>query len=118
MCPYREVSSFQRLNACKKLFFGKEDVSLLEWCPHTFCTNISIQWQVARLALEILKKLLAKHEISLDDFGNTSHDLGGGVSSLPISPGHSLLVHMFNDSHLLKKVLRHHYVMPFLSEPF
>ena len=89
---------------------------LIERCPLTSCTNISIQWQVARLALEILKKLLDKHEISLDDFGNTSHDLGGGMSSLPISPGHSLLVHMFNDSHLLKKVLHHHYVKPFLSE--
>ena len=75
-------------------------------CPHTSCINIFIQWQVARLALEILKKLLDKHEISLDDFGNTSHDLGGGgVSSFPISTGHSLLVHMFNDSHLLKKVI-------------
>ena len=69
------------------------------------CQLSSFQWQVARLALEILKKLLSKHEISLDDFSNMSHDLGGGVAALPAPPGHSLLVHMFNDSHLLKKVI-------------
>ena len=64
------------------------------------------QWQVAALSLEVLHKLLSSHEISPDDFTDHSYELpGGGVALLPKPPGHSLLLHMMNDSQLLRKVL-------------
>lgn len=64
------------------------------------------QWQVAGLSLAILHKLLTSHEISPDDFTDQSYELsGGGVVTVPKPPGHTLLIHMMNDSQLLRKVL-------------
>ena len=57
----------------------------VESLSHTY-----LQWQVARCSLAFG---LSKHE----DFTDVSHDLGVGVAS----PGHSLLVHMYNDSQLI-----------------
>ena len=63
------------------------------------------QWEVAGLSLAILHKLLTSHEISPGDFTDQSYELpGGGVGTVPKPPGHTLLIHMMNDSQLLRKV--------------
>ncbi|XP_046581767.1 nuclear pore complex protein Nup205-like [Haliotis rubra] len=65
------------------------------------------KWQVSASALEILCKLLQDHEIHEDDFRDTLVDIqGGGIVSANKPPGHTLLLHMLNDSGLLKMVLR------------
>ena len=78
--------------------------------PSSFVLPLSLspltQWQVAGLSLAILHKLLTSHEISPDDFTDQSYELsGGGVVTVPKPPGHTLLIHMMNDSQLLRKVL-------------
>ena len=90
-------------NPAEKVFVLLHSFPSPQLSTHSFP---DLQWQVARLALEILKKLLSQHEISLDDFSQSYDIPGGGRAALPLPkpPGHSLLVHMLNDSHLLRKV--------------
>ena len=64
-----------------------------------------LQWEVASSALEVLYKLLSSHELSPDHFSEQPFALADGtVAMAPQPPGHSLLVHMMNDSRLLRKV--------------
>ncbi|XP_064397234.1 nuclear pore complex protein Nup205-like isoform X2 [Halichondria panicea] len=67
--------------------------------------NAEEKWQVASLALEILHKLLLSYEVSPEDFVNQYYDtpeMGGAM--VPKQPGHTLLLHMLNDSKLLRKI--------------
>ena len=60
---------------------------------------------VASGALKILHKLLANHEISSDDLIEQQHEISQGrFVSLPKQPGFTILLHLFNDSALLRKV--------------
>ncbi len=73
--------------------------------PHHTTHTPHTQWQVASLALEILHKLLLSYEVSPEDFVNQYYDtpeMGGAM--VPKQPGHTLLLHMLNDSKLLRKV--------------
>ena len=55
--------------------------------------------------LEILEKLLSSHSVSLEDFYDQQVEVqGGGTAVANKPPGHSLLIHMLNDSPLLKMV--------------
>ncbi len=72
---------------------------------HTTHNHPHTQWQVASLALEILHKLLLSYEVSPEDFVSQYYDtpeMGGAM--VPKQPGHTLLLHMLNDSKLLRKV--------------
>ena len=66
---------------------------------------ICVQWEVARLCLEVLHQLLLSHVMAPEDFTDQQYQLPeGGVVTLPKPPGHVILQHMLNDSLLLKKV--------------
>ena len=65
------------------------------------------QWEVATLALDVLYKLLSSHEFTEEDFTDITYQIpnrDSEVAILPKSPGHSLLIHLMNASHFLKKV--------------
>ena len=60
---------------------------------------------MASLALGILHKLLLSHEVTAEDFVDQFYntpEMGGAM--VPKQPGHTLLLHMLNDSKLLRKV--------------
>lgn len=64
-----------------------------------------LQWEVGRLALHIMHKLLVCHEISAEDFTEHQYKLPqGDIAIVPHLPGHIVLEHMLRDSPLLKKV--------------
>ncbi len=85
--------------------FQKHTTHTTHTHTHTLLTTTHPQWQVASLALEILHKLLLSYEVSPEDFVNQYYDtpeMGGAM--VPKQPGHTLLLHMLNDSKLLRKV--------------
>ncbi len=55
--------------------------------------------------LSILNKLLCDHEVSLEDFYDQHVEVqGSGTVPANKPPGHTLMVHMLNDSSTLKMV--------------
>ena len=89
---------------------------------HTHC--ISLQWTVASSALKILLKLVDQHELSSEDLIEQNYEIlqgaaGGGVVGgvggghatqfikLPKPPGFNILLHLLNDTPLLRKVRMH-----------
>ena len=72
---------------------------------HSAYVSLSLQWEVATLALDVLYKLLSSHEFTEDDFQDSTYQLPNReVATVPKSPGHSLLVHLMNNSQVLRKV--------------
>ena len=61
---------------------------------------------MAASVLEILHKLLSSHYVSLEDFAEVPVELPGGEGTATANkpPGHVLMVHMLNDSGMLKMV--------------
>ena len=86
---------------------------------------ISLQWTVASSALKILLKLVDQHELSSEDLIEQNYEIlqgaagGGGVVGgvggghatqfikLPKPPGFNILLHLLNDTPLLRKVRMH-----------
>ena len=67
--------------------------------------SLPLQWEVATLALDVLYKLLSSHEFTEDDFQDSTYQLPNReVAIVPKSPGYSLLVHLMNNSQVLRKV--------------
>ncbi|KAJ8314739.1 hypothetical protein KUTeg_006889 [Tegillarca granosa] len=65
------------------------------------------KWEIASSALEIMSKLLHDHEIIQEDFVDQLVELQtGGTVIASKSPGHILIIHMLNDSSLLRMILR------------
>lgn len=62
------------------------------------------QWSVATGALEILCKLMESHEVCVEDFLDQQVETPGGKSVGYKPPGHTLLLHMLNETGLLKMV--------------
>ena len=55
--------------------------------------------------LEILHKLLSNHDIGLDDFIDQHVEVQGeGTGLVQKPPGHTLMIHMLNDTSMLKMV--------------
>ena len=55
--------------------------------------------------LEIIQKLMATHRVAIEDFQDQQVTvLGGGSAVTNKPPGHTLLIHMLNNSALLKTV--------------
>ena len=91
---------------------------------HTHTHYISLQWTVASSALKILLKLVDQHELSSEDLIEQNYEIlqgaaGGGVVGgvggghatqfikLPKPPGFNILLHLLNDTPLLRKVRMH-----------
>ncbi|XP_055955132.1 nuclear pore complex protein Nup205 [Patella vulgata] len=69
--------------------------------------NTEEKWEIAVCTLEIMCKLLHEHEVKEIDFIDQVVEIqGGGAVSTNKPPGHVLLLHMLNDSGLLKMILR------------
>ena len=63
------------------------------------------QWEIAAAVTKILAKLLANHEPQPEDFIDQMVEMqGGGTAVANKPPGHHLLIHMLNDSSMLKLV--------------
>ena len=63
------------------------------------------QWRVASSVLHILHKLLDGYEMTHDDFIDRKVEVPGeGERSAYKPPGHSLMLHMLNDTPMLKMV--------------
>ena len=55
--------------------------------------------------LEVLYKLLYQHEVIAEDFIDQTVDIqGGGTVLANKSPGHNIMVHLLNDTAMLKMV--------------
>ena len=55
--------------------------------------------------LEVLFKLLYQHEVVAEDFIDQTVDIqGGGTVLANKSPGHNIMVHLLNDTAMLKMV--------------
>ena len=55
--------------------------------------------------LEVLYKLLYQHEVVAEDFIDQTVDIqGGGTVLANKSPGHNIMVHLLNDTAMLKMV--------------
>ena len=55
--------------------------------------------------LEVLFKLLYQHEVVPEDFIDQTVDIqGGGTVLANKSPGHNIMVHLLNDTAMLKMV--------------
>ena len=55
--------------------------------------------------LEVLFKLLYQHEVVAEDFIDQTVDIqGGGTVLASKSPGHNIMVHLLNDTAMLKMV--------------
>ena len=64
-----------------------------------------LQWEVAASVLHILYKLLERHEVMFEDFVEQQVELAGeGVITLNKPPGYSIMLHMLNDTPMLKMV--------------
>ncbi|XP_033102050.1 nuclear pore complex protein Nup205-like isoform X2 [Anneissia japonica] len=64
------------------------------------------KWEVASKSLKIFHKLLRDHDPSIEDFMDQVLDIQGGGKTVANKPaGHHLLLHLLNDSHLLKLML-------------
>ncbi|XP_064596049.1 nuclear pore complex protein Nup205-like [Liolophura sinensis] len=85
------------------LLFIRDDV-LLKFASRAY-KNASEKWSVAAGALEILCKLMESHEVCLEDFLDQQVETPGGKSVGYKPPGHTLLLHMLNETGLLKMVL-------------
>ncbi len=58
--------------------------------------------------LSIFTKLLSEHEVMLEDFCDQHMELqGGGTTLANKPPGHTLLIHMLNDSSTHRMVSRY-----------
>ncbi|XP_078583600.1 nuclear pore complex protein Nup205-like isoform X3 [Branchiostoma floridae x Branchiostoma japonicum] len=69
--------------------------------------NPGEKWQVTSGVLQVLHKLLQYHEMSPEDFLDQTIEVqGGGTTIANKPPGHTLLIHMLNDSPLLKTILQ------------
>ena len=75
------------------------------------CLACTIQWEVCCAALEILQLLLAEHQPAASNFtsgalADASHQQVQHGSSMDLGapPGHTILLHMLNESPLLTKV--------------
>ena len=67
--------------------------------------TVGFQWQVAAAVLGVLQKLLDAHEIVYEDFLDQKVELTGeGIVTLHKPAGHSLMLHMLNDTAMLKMV--------------
>ena len=70
-------------------------------------STVFLQWEVGAAVLEILHKLLSSHQVFREDFVDVVVETPGGgqegaVANKP--PGHTLLLHMLNDSAMLRMV--------------
>ena len=64
-----------------------------------------LQWDVGASVLEVFFKLLQQHEFVLEDFIDQTVDVqGGGTVLANKSPGHNIMVHLLNDTAMLKMV--------------
>ena len=79
--------------------------------PHKILHNLdlfillSLQWEVGAKVLEILCKLMVAHEVDAEDFSDQTVELqSGGTVVANKRPGHTLLIHMLNDSAMLRMV--------------
>ena len=71
----------------------------------TSCVCVRDQWRVASSVLHILHKLLDGYEMTHDDFIDRKVEVPGeGERSAHKPPGHSLMLHMLNDTPMLKMV--------------
>ena len=85
----------------------------------------SLQWKVASSALKILLKLVDQHELSNEDLIDEHYEVpvpatvmggvGGGHMAqfviLPKPPGFNILLHLLNDTPLLRKVSENYMYM-------
>ena len=63
------------------------------------------QWEVGARVLEVFYQLLFQHEVAAEDFLDQTVDVqGGGKALANKSPGHNLMVHLLNDTSMLKMV--------------
>ena len=67
----------------------------------------SEKWEGGSLVLGILYKLLNDHQVSTDDFVDQYVEVQGkGTAPLCKPPGHTILIHMLNESPMFKTVSR------------
>ena len=63
------------------------------------------QWEVAAGVTDIFYKLLRDHEPRLENFMDQPIEVqGGGTTIANKAPGHHLLIHLLNDSDMLRLV--------------
>ena len=63
------------------------------------------QWQVASGVLEIFVKLLEQFEPSGENMSEEYIEInGGGRVMAPKSPGYTIMIHMLNETRMLKMV--------------
>ena len=63
------------------------------------------QWEVGASVLGILYKLLSTHQVAPEDFMEQVVEVQGeGATVTNKPPGHSILLHMLNDSPMLRMV--------------
>ncbi|XP_002740701.1 nuclear pore complex protein Nup205 [Saccoglossus kowalevskii] len=81
------------------------DVVFLKFNTRAY-RNPADKWQVAADVLEILLKLLRDYRPQAEDFIDQQVEIqGGGMVLTNKPPGYNLLIHMLNDSPLLKLIL-------------
>ncbi|KAL5010671.1 hypothetical protein ScPMuIL_012976 [Solemya velum] len=83
-----------------------QNVVLLKFSSRAY-KNPGEKWELATNALEILRKLLVEHTIRADDFVEQIVEIPGvGTVAADKPPGHTLMIHMLNDSGLHRMVLK------------